>query len=297
MKKSGSSGFALAMVLASATRIGALPQASSELTVSTQSRAIQPGEVVRLDVKCACTPSQRSGTARAFGREIPLVWLADAAAWSGLVGIDLDTKVGAYPVDVAVELVDARALRATYTLNVVPKRFPTRRLRVAPVYVDPPPAERRRIAADAERLNALFEKTTPREGIGPFQAPVEVRPRDTFGARSIFNGQPRSPHSGADFGTPKGTPVRAPAAAVVVLADDLFFTGLTVVLDHGLGLYSVLAHLSTMSVTVGNAVNRGDLVGEVGATGRTTGPHLHWSTRLNGARVDPMSLVDILATR
>jgi murein DD-endopeptidase MepM/ murein hydrolase activator NlpD len=252
---------------------------------------------VRLDVRCACTPSQRAGTARAFGREIPLVWLADAAAWSGLIGIDLETNAGTYPVDVVVTSVDARTLSASYTLNVVTKQFPTRRLRVAPVYVDPPAAERRRIAADAQRLNALFEKTTRRERIGPFQAPVDVRPRDSFGARSIFNGQPRSPHSGADFGAPTGTKVAAPAAAVVVLADDLFFTGLTVVLDHGIGLYSVLAHLSTMSVTTGDAVNRGDVVGGVGATGRTTGPHLHWSTRLNGARVDPMSLVEILAAR
>src|SRR5918995_892372 len=155
MRKSRPGCVALAMVLASAARIGALPQASSELTLSTHSRAIQPGEVVRLDVKCACTPSQRPGTARAFGREIPLVWLANAAAWSGLIGIDLETDVGAYPIDVVVESVDARVLSATYTLNVIPKRFPTRRLRVAPVYVDPPPAERRRIAADAERLNVL----------------------------------------------------------------------------------------------------------------------------------------------
>lgn len=295
--RTGPGCLALAVVLASGARLGALPQASSELILSTHSRAIQPGEVVRLDVWCTCTPSQRPGTARAFGREIPLVWLADAAAWSGLIGIDLETDAGAYPIDVVVESVDARALSATHTLNVITKRFPTRRLRVAPVYVDPPPAERRRIAADAERLSVLFATNTGRERMGRFQVPVDVRPRGTFGARSIFNGQPRSPHSGADFGAPTGTPVAAPAAAVVVLADDLFFTGLTVVLDHGLGLYSVLAHLSTMAVTAGDAVNRGDLVGEIGATGRTTGPHLHWSTRLNGARVDPMSLIEILAAR
>jgi murein DD-endopeptidase MepM/ murein hydrolase activator NlpD len=295
--RTGAGCLALVMVLASGARLGALPQASSELTLSVHARAIQPGEVVRLDVWCSCTASQRPGKARAFGREIPLVWLDDAAAWSGLIGIDLETDAGAYPIDVVVESVDARALSATHTLNVITKRFPTRRLRVAPVYVEPPPAERRRIAADAERLRVLFAKNTGRERTGPFQAPVDVGPRSTFGARSIFNGQPRSPHSGADFAVPTGTPVAAPAAAVVVLADDLFFTGLTVVLDHGIGLYSVLAHLSTMAVTVGDAVNRGDVVGKVGATGRTTGPHLHWSTRLNGARVDPMSLIEILATR
>jgi murein DD-endopeptidase MepM/ murein hydrolase activator NlpD len=292
LRRSGPGCIALSVVLVFGA---ALPHAPSELTISAHARAIQPGEAVRLEVSCACTPSQRPGTARVFGREIPLVAVPDAAAWSGLIGIDAETTPGTYPVSVVVESGNARPLSATYTLNIITKRFPSRRLRVAPAYVDPPPAERDRIVADAQRLNALFAKTTSRERVGPFQAPVGVTPGNTFGSRSIFNGQPRSPHAGVDFGSPTGTPIAAPAAAVVVLADDLFFTGLTVVLDHGRGLYSVLAHLSTIAVTDGDVVKRGDVVGEVGATGRVTGPHLHWSTRLNEARVDPMSLLEVLA--
>jgi murein DD-endopeptidase MepM/ murein hydrolase activator NlpD len=229
-----------------------------------------------------------------FDREIPLVPIRDGNTWSGLIGIDLETPPGSYPVQIAAESADAGPLIASYSLAVAARQFPTRRLTVAPVYVEPPPAERDRIAADAARLDALFKTTTGHVLPGRFAAPVAAPAQDTFGARSIFNGQARSPHAGVDFRASTGTPIASPSAAVVVLADDLFFTGRTVALDHGLGLISVLAHLSKISVGAGDVVQRGDVVGEVGATGRATGPHLHWSVRLNAARVDPMSLIEVL---
>jgi murein DD-endopeptidase MepM/ murein hydrolase activator NlpD len=229
-----------------------------------------------------------------FDREIPLVPMRDGAAWSGLIGIDVDTAPGTYPVQIAADSADARPLAAAHALVVAARQFPTRRLRVAPVYVEPPAAEVERIASDAARLDAIYKTTTGQALPGRFAAPVAVKPRNTFGARSVFNGQSRSPHAGVDFPAPTGTPIASPAAAVVVLADDLFFTGRTVVLDHGLGLISVMAHLSRIAVGVGDAVQAGDIVGEVGATGRVTGPHLHWSVRLNGARVDPMSTIEVL---
>jgi murein DD-endopeptidase MepM/ murein hydrolase activator NlpD len=270
----------------------ALVQTAAELTVSVHTVPIRPGSVVRLDVSCTCKASGRPGTARVFDREIPLVPTQEGAAWSGLIGVDLETAAGSYPVQIAAESADGRPLTTTYPLAVAPRRFPTRRLRVAPVYVEPPAAEVARIAADAARLDALFNTTTGQALPGPFQMPIAAAPQDTFGARSIFNGQPRSPHAGVDFRAPSGTPITSPASAVVVLADDLFFTGQTVALDHGLGLISVMAHLSKISVRAGEAVRTGDVVGEVGATGRATGPHLHWSVRLNGARVDPMSFTE-----
>jgi murein DD-endopeptidase MepM/ murein hydrolase activator NlpD len=271
----------------------ALPQPASELTVSVHARAIQPGSVVRLDVSCTCKPAGRPATARVFDREIRLVPIRDGAAWSGLIGIDLETAPGTYRVQVAAESADARPLTATHPLAVAARQFPTRRLRVAPAYVEPPAADIKRIAADAARLNALYKTTTGQSLPGRFEAPVAAAPQNTFGARSIFNGQSRSPHSGVDFPSPLGTPIASPATATVVLADDLFFTGRTVALDHGLGLISVLAHMSKIAVHVGDAVKPGDVLGEVGATGRATGPHLHWSVRLNGARVDPMSLIEL----
>src|SRR5690606_30907835 len=126
---------------------------------------------------------------------------------------------------------------------------------------------------------------------GSVALPVAGRPSSNFGLRSVYNGQPRSPHGGVDFSSPTGTPVRAPAGGRVALAEDLYFTGQTVILDHGLGLFSVLAHLSAMQVEQGSLVDGGTVVGRVGATGRVTGPHLHWGIRLHGARVDPISLI------
>ena len=285
---------ALSVAVGAGARGLALSQTASELTVSVHSRTIQPGSVVRLDVSCTCKASGRPVTARVFDREISLVPVRDGSTWSGLIGVDLETAPGTYPVQIAAESADARPLPATHLLAVAARRFPTRRLRVAPVYVEPPAAEIERIAADAARLDALFKTATGQSLPGRFEAPVAAAPQDTFGARSIYNGQSRSPHAGVDFRAPTGNPIASPGAASVVLADDLFFTGRTVALDHGLGLISVLAHLSKIGVRVGDAVKAGDVVGEVGATGRVTGPHLHWSVRLNGARVDPMSLLAVL---
>jgi murein DD-endopeptidase MepM/ murein hydrolase activator NlpD len=126
---------------------------------------------------------------------------------------------------------------------------------------------------------------------GRFVMPVDSAVISNFGTRSIFNGELRQPHGGADLASPTGTPVRAPNAGRVALADDLYFTGNTIVIDHGGGLFSLLAHLSRLDVRAGEDVPRGAVVGAVGATGRVTGPHLHWTIRLGKARVDPVSLV------
>jgi murein DD-endopeptidase MepM/ murein hydrolase activator NlpD len=123
---------------------------------------------------------------------------------------------------------------------------------------------------------------------------VPQRANSAFGTRSIFNGEPRSPHSGADFLSPAGTPVHAPNAGRVLVAENLYFTGNTVVVDHGLGLLSLFAHLSRMDVEAGEMVTTGQVLGAVGSTGRVTGPHLHWTLRAGGARVDPLSLLALL---
>jgi murein DD-endopeptidase MepM/ murein hydrolase activator NlpD len=118
-----------------------------------------------------------------------------------------------------------------------------------------------------------------------------------FGTRSVYNGEPRAPHSGADFLSPAGRPVKAPSAGRVVLADPQYFSGNTVIIDHGLGLFSTLMHLEQIDVKVGDMVTAGQVIGKVGATGRVTGPHLHWSVRLDNARVDPLSLLYVLGER
>ena len=127
-----------------------------------------------------------------------------------------------------------------------------------------------------------------------FVRPVPQPANSAFGTRSVFNGQPRNAHGGADFLSPAGTPILAPNAGRVVVARPLYFSGNTVVIDHGLGLFSTLAHLSAFEVHEGDRVTAGQRLGLVGATGRVTGPHLHWAVRASGARVDPLSVLSLL---
>ena len=190
---------------------------------------------------------------------------------------------------------DGSALTRVHRLPVTDKAYPTRRLRVEPRYVEPPPEVAARIEREFLRQTAIFATDTPeRLWRGPWIRPVPGRANGRFGARSVFNGQPRSPHSGADFLAGVGTPVAAPARGRVVLAGDTYFSGGSVILDHGWGLYSYLAHLSTILVEEGDLVEQGDVVARSGATGRVTGPHLHWTVRMSGARVDPLSVIEIL---
>jgi murein DD-endopeptidase MepM/ murein hydrolase activator NlpD len=273
---------------ATVTGLGAEPEAAGP-RVAVVARGVQPGEVVRVDVTCPCGTTLPRVSFR--GSDIPLFPVSSEGTtmWQGLVGLDLDTAPGVYPL--AVHDVEQYGPPPTVDLHLVAKAFATRRLRVAPAFVDPPAAEVERLLREAKVLEALFASVTPLLWDGPFIAPVATRATSNFGTRSVFNGQPRSPHGGVDFSGSVGTPVVAPGAGRIVLAEDLFFTGNTVVIDHGFGLVSLLAHLSAMTVAQGDLVARATVVGRVGATGRVTGPHLHWTIRLNGARVDPLSLL------
>lgn len=267
------------------------PQAPTPLRVSAEAAAVQPGSVVVLTVT-SDTPLPTLRT-RAFNRDLaPFSVKEDGRTWQVLVGIDLEVKAGTHPVDVDA---GTPATRVSYPLVVTPRRFPTRTLKVNPDLVNPPPHEMERIAREAGLLRRLW--SAPPSGrlwTGPFVRPVPDEANSSFGTRSIYNGQARSPHGGTDFLSPTGRPVKAPNAGRVVLAGPLYFTGGTVVIDHGLGVFSLFAHLSTVGVREGDVVKTGDVVGQVGATGRVTGPHLHWTARVGGARVDPLSLLAVL---
>jgi murein DD-endopeptidase MepM/ murein hydrolase activator NlpD len=268
----------------------ALVAAAAPPTVSVAARALQPGEVVELTVQTGAPVDRVAVTA--FGEARP-AFRVGPSTWRTLIGIDLDTRPGTH--DVRIERGPAGAAASvSYPLVVTPKSFPTRRLTVAEGYVNPPAAVQDRIVSEARRLTALWAHVEPvPRWSGPFVRPVGDRANSAFGSRSILNGQPRSPHGGADFLSPAGTPVHAPNDGIVVLVDDLYYTGNTVVIDHGVGLISLFAHLSSTAVAEGDLVHAGDIVGQVGSTGRVTGPHLHWTVRLGGARVDPLSLLAV----
>jgi murein DD-endopeptidase MepM/ murein hydrolase activator NlpD len=265
----------------------------ADITVSHRARSLQPGEVVMLTVGSA--RPLREVRIGAFNRSFPCFETADPLKWSGLFGIDLDTKPGRHVVLVTGRDADGKAVTVEYAVTVVPKKFATRTLTVDPKFVSPPREALARIQKESETVRAIFDAVSPeRYWTGPFLLPVPGKPISEFGKRSVYNGQPRSPHTGTDFAGATGTPIKAPNAGRVVLAANLYYSGNTIILDHGYGLYSYFGHMSAFSAQEGDMVAAGDVVGEVGATGLVTGPHLHWSVRLAGTRVDPLSLVDAL---
>lgn len=265
---------------------GAAVAAQAPLTVTHGTRALRPGELVVLTITA---PASDPVTVRAFDRDWP-VHQTTSGTWRSLVGIDLATKPGRH--DVLVVTGDART---SYPLVVRARAFPTRRLKVDPALVTPPPEARERIEREARELAAAWDSSAP-EALwsGRFIEPVPDPANSAFGTHSVYNGVPRSQHSGADFASPTGRPVKAPNAGRVVLAGSRYFTGNTVLIDHGQGLFSLMAHLSEIDAKPGDRVAAGDVVGKVGATGRVTGPHLHWTVRINGARIDPLSLLHAL---
>ena len=258
--------------------------------ITEQARSVQPGELIVLTLVTA-KPTE-SVRARAFGQDLR-PFRVDERTWRVLVGIDLNVKVGVHAVTILPSAAKGDAV--THNLVVKPKAFPTRRLTVDEAFVNPPPAVTKRIDDEAARLSAIWDSSAPeRLWTDSFVRPVPQPANSRFGSRSVLNGQARSPHGGADFASPTGTPIKAPNAGKVVLAEDLYYTGGTVVIDHGLGLVSLFAHMSQVDVREGQMVERGAVVGLVGATGRVTGAHLHWTLRANGARVDPLSLLAVL---
>jgi murein DD-endopeptidase MepM/ murein hydrolase activator NlpD len=159
--------------------------------------------------------------------------------------------------------------------------------------VDLDPDTSARVSRESDRLNELWKEATPeRLWRGPFVSPVRgPRVPEGFGHRRIINNQPRAPHSGGDYKAPPGSAVVASNAGRVALAEEQFLAGNAVVLDHGLGLYTIYFHLQARLVKAGDFVKKGQEIGRVGATGRATGPHRHFGVRLQGARIDPAALL------
>jgi murein DD-endopeptidase MepM/ murein hydrolase activator NlpD len=204
--------------------------------------------------------------------------------WLAVVGISLDVEPGEQHIDVKQPGKDPRKL----AFQVLPKQYRTQQLKVAPAMVNPSPENEARIEKEREKVAAAlatFSSAAP--ATLRLAQPVPGPRSSSFGLRRVFNGESRRPHSGMDIAAPTGTPIKAPLAGKVVDVGEYYFNGGNVIIDHGQGLTTMYCHLSKIRVEVGQELKLGEVIGDVGATGRVTGPHLHWGVALSGAMVDP----------
>ncbi len=227
---------------------------------------------------------------RASDRELKFASLG-GGAYVGLVAAPLN--VDEVPVEIVITFIDGTRLTQKLALLVTRRDFPSSRLRVAPRYTRPDSATLARVAREQAAIRAMQQTITPAPlWDGPFELPLRGVTTSPYGQRRLFNNELRSRHTGLDIDGDTGDPVYATNSGRVALSADLFYNGQAVFIDHGLGLYTGYFHLSARDVVKGQWVEKGDVIGRVGATGRVTGPHLHWHMYLQGFSLDPRSLLD-----
>ncbi len=224
-------------------------------------------------------------------KKIALVKDKKNGIWSGLIGADLTTRPGRYKLEIRLAGTEDPFFRA---ISVIAKDHGTRHLTLPREMVELDPPALKRARDESRRVMEILMRSDDY----PFWSGRWIRPVPgelvgPFGCRSIINGVERSPHSGVDLKAAEGTPVLASNSGVVALVEDHFFSGRSVIIDHGGGIQSMYFHLSKTFVRVGDLIEKGATLGLSGSTGRVTGPHLHFGIRLNGRRVNPLSLIEI----
>ena len=251
-----------------------------------------------------------------LGQKLQFFRGRDGQAWYALAGVDVKAAVGPSTLQITAHTAagvatqdfpaggarpagqgrpvaeEHPAIDLSRTIQILPAHYRTSTLTVAPKFVEPGPDELARIKAEIELKSKVFAASAAQPlWSGDFRAPVNAAPTDSFGTRRTFNGQLASIHEGMDFRAATGTPVRAGNSGVVVLARPLYYEGNCVVIDHGLGLFTISMHLSRIDVHEGDRVVTGERIGLSGATGRVTGPHLHWAVRWQNAYLDPAKML------
>ncbi len=209
-------------------------------------------------------------------------------AFRAVVGIDLFTLPGSYSLDIV-----ATGSTEQRTVVVQKKEYPAQHLTLPKDMVELSPENEARVERELKLTNSLWQNETGRAWDGGFMNPREGKISTLFGLRRFMNNIPKNPHTGVDVEAEEGDPARAPNNGVVALVDNLYYSGNSVVLDHGQGIFTMFFHLSKVLVKPGQQVKKGDVIALVGSTGRSTGAHLHWGVRMQGARVDPMELIEL----
>jgi murein DD-endopeptidase MepM/ murein hydrolase activator NlpD len=284
-----------ALFLASAL----LPVRAQRAEVSLTPAVVVAGapELIRVEAQGAANV-----TGEWMGQKIAFFRGRDGRTWFALAGVDVEGAVGPSTLRISVEAGTngAASQEVTQSVEIHAAHYRTGALTVAPEFVQPPAEAMDEIKAEVALKGKVFGASAPEPlWSGDFRAPVVAAPTDSFGTRRTFNGKLASVHKGMDFRAATGTPVHAGNDGIVVLARKLYYEGNCVAIDHGLGLYTISMHLSRIDVHEGERVKKGQLVGLSGATGRVTGPHLHWALRWENAYLDPAKLLklDLSAVR
>jgi murein DD-endopeptidase MepM/ murein hydrolase activator NlpD len=213
-----------------------------------------------------------------------------------LLGVDLEKPAGKYEFTMTAQTPRGEKVSCSAAIEVREGHFATENLTVKKQFVEPNPEQMARAEAESKRLREIYDRVSPEPlWTGKFRHPLDGEfTGSNFGKRRVLNGKPGSPHGGVDFPAPTGTPVHAAQGGRVVLAEELYFAGNTVIVDHGLGIYIFYCHFSEIDTKVGDTVEAGMVLGKVGATGRVTGPHLHWGLTVERARVNALDILKLL---
>jgi len=242
-----------------------------------------PGGVAVIEITGIPKGKHPTPSARYLNKPV-LVTPTDAGQWVAIVGIPLSVPLAPQSLEITLG-----GKKTTQIFAIRDKKYREQRIKLKTnKHVDLSPQDLARFEREKKLQDDAYQQFSAQLPSNLLlDRPVKGTLSSPFGLKRFFNDQPRAPHSGLDFAVPTGTPVQAPAAGRVILVGDYFFNGKTVFVDHGQGMISMFCHLSVIDVNPGQSIARGQVLGQVGATGRVTGAHLHWNVSLNDARVDP----------
>jgi len=256
---------------------------------------ISPSEIHQGDavfVKVICSHPLKSIQGRFKGKDLIFFRGKGGLPFFSLLGVDLDQPPGKEELCLHITGEGGEVIERRFAFAVIKRDFPVQRLTLPPEMVTLSAENLSRVRKERTVVQTLFASITKkRQWERGFVMPVDGAVLSPFGVRRILNGEPRSPHTGVDLKAEMGTPVHATSSGTVALVGDHFFAGKSVYIDHGMGIVSMYFHLSSVLVKEGERVHMGQVIGLVGQSGRATGPHLHWGIRIQGSRVDPLTLV------
>jgi hypothetical protein len=278
----------LSFILIYPQNINPLVEEEQSLGLKLYYRSLQPGDVILIQFPNSPGIKEVKGTL--FGCKLSF-WKQGDIFYS-LMGIALTTRPGEYFLKLNIEYENGLIFEKKYKLTVIDKQFGIQHLTVDPRYIHLSREDLIRVQQERILLKKVYNNSNGKKlWNGSFIEPLNSEISSPFGLRRFFNKQPRGRHSGVDLRAAMGTPIKGSNSGLVVLARDLFFAGNCVIIDHGLDIFSIYCHLSKISVQEGEIVEKGQIIGFAGATGRVTGPHLHWSIKIGGVNIAPFSLL------